>query len=124
ITKLDGTARTDFATVEAPQQIAVNPFQPGPDVAFTVTVAAKGSVQIYDKDGKRVYINSEVEDAWGVSAVPATQAGAGVLEVPTTRARTSGTIHRPDGDFASGPTTSTYALIVSLVILGGLAIFA
>jgi hypothetical protein len=123
----DAGVRTDFATVDTPQQIAVDPYQPGPDTAYTVTVATKGSVQRFDRDRNRVYTSADVNNGRGVAAVPAgeTNVDGKGLEVPTTRARTAGSAPpRPDGEFTAGTTTSTYALIVSLAIIGGLVIFA
>jgi hypothetical protein len=124
ISKIDDAGvRTDFAiAVDSPQQIAVDPRDPGPDTPYTVTVATKGSVQRFDRDRKRVYTSPDVAVGRGVSAVPASQANAGSnLVSPTTRPRTTGAGTRPDVDYVAGPS---YALVASLVIIGGLAVFA
>jgi hypothetical protein len=126
VSRLDENgAREDFASVDTPQQLAVDPFQPGPDSPFTLTVAAKGSVQRFDQDRKRIMFSVDPKGGRGVAGVPPPEKpGAGGAAPASTRARAASSPPAIDAAFEGGTPSSTSVMLIVLAVLMGLLVSA
>ena len=131
----DAGKQTDFVKVDAPVQLAIEPYQPVADQPYALIVASKVGVSRYDANGRKVGATAPLKVATGVATVPAvetppptTTTTAPPVTVPTTLGTIPPTTRlRPTTTVGvlvdvDAKTTSGNALMVSLLIIGVVAV--
>lgn len=139
VSQLDESgASTEFASLQKPVQIAIEPFTPKADDPYVLSVAAETGVVRLDPQGKTIN-TANVPLPIGVAAVPAGEAPSSTTttvapdqpttttggESPsTTRRRTRGGTTVPPGPLDEGTGAGTYLLVALVVLVAGAGVVA